>query len=148
MKNVSRSVARVEMPALSASGRFCTVARMRRPSEVNFRPAASAANAAIDSARMNSRDCGKANPRTSTGPDSHAGRGHVDAGGAEDVAGQLLQHQRDAPGHQQRVQRAVVHAAQQRRLEQHAEQAGDDEGDRQRHEQRQARRLPRTWLVT
>jgi hypothetical protein len=32
----------------------------------------------------------------------------------------------------------VVHAAQQRHLEQHAEQAGDDEGDRQRHEQRQA----------
>ena len=75
MKNVSRSVARVEMPALSASGRFCTVARMRRPSEVNFRPAASAANAAIDSTRMNSRDRGKANPRTSTGPDSHAGAG-------------------------------------------------------------------------
>jgi len=42
MKKVIRSVARVEMPIVSARSRFCTVARMRRPKEVYFSRAARA----------------------------------------------------------------------------------------------------------
>jgi hypothetical protein len=73
MKNVSRSVLRVETPTVSARSRFCTTARIRRPSGVAFSSSDRPTTAATASARMNSRAAGTwATPRL-TLPDSQVG---------------------------------------------------------------------------
>ena len=134
MKKVSRSVARVEMP--EHLGEVAVLHDGPDPAAQRGEPQrqrSAPATASTASARMNSRVRGKENPSSSTVPgEPGRARPRRTSGGAEDVAGQLLQHQRDAPGDQQRVQRPVVHPAQQRHLQQHAEQPADDERDRQR----------------
>jgi hypothetical protein len=55
MKKAVRSTREVEMPDTSARSRFCTTARIRRPSGVSRSVSDSATTAAIDSPRMNSR---------------------------------------------------------------------------------------------
>jgi hypothetical protein len=57
-------------------------------------------------------------------------------GRAEHGAHGLLQHQREAPGREQRFQRAAVEKADDAALDQHAEGAGDEERQRHRDQQR------------
>jgi hypothetical protein len=58
------------------------------------------------------------------------GRGDFHADGAEHVARGLLQDKADAPGRQQRVQRAGGKAVDDGEFQQAADNAGADEGDR------------------
>ena len=57
-------------------------------------------------------------------------------GRAEDGAHRLLQDQRQAPGREQRFQRAAVEEADDAALDQDADRAGDQEGQRHRDQQR------------
>jgi len=54
MKKVIRSTRLVETPMVSASARFWTVARIRRPKDVNFSSAARPARQASASTTVNS----------------------------------------------------------------------------------------------
>nr|BFF25737.1 hypothetical protein GCM10025732_37020 [Glycomyces mayteni] len=57
------------------------------------------------------------------------GDGHVHRGRPEDVAGGLLEDEADAEGDQERVERPVVEAPQEQRLQDQAHGAADEEAD-------------------
>ena len=112
----------------------------------------SATTATTASTRMNRRVFGTTAPRISTPPVSQLRCGDVDVRGAEDVPGQLLQHQPDARSDQQRVQRPGVHAADRAvtsRSDAHraADQEADEQGDEQRHRWRSTMTCCSTYAV-
>ncbi len=81
---------------------------------------------------MYSRSVVIVRPPSSNAPVIQAGVTTSRLFGAEDRAHRLLQHQRQAPGREQRLQRPAVEEADRPALDRDADDAGDEEGQRQR----------------
>ena len=71
-----------------------------------------------------------ARPPSSKAPDIQVGLPTSRLVGAEDGAHRLLQDQREAPGGEQRLERAAVEEADDAALDRDADRAGDEEGER------------------
>ena len=133
---VSASMRAVRMPIEAAIWRFCVTARISRPSRVKRSIASSA-----DEHRQREHD--DPHPVVGDGDAAELERAahprriaDLLVGRAERGAHRLLQDQRDAPGGEQRFQRAAVEEADDAALDQDADEARDQERERHRDEQR------------
>ena len=131
MKNVGGSTRPVCRPLTAARSRFCMTARIRRPCGAGPWTSQTIADHHDDEADDEQPGVGIVTPNISTLPLSHVGVVTSTVLGAEEVLGDLLQDQSDAEGHEQRVERAVVHPPQQQPLHQHADQPGRHERHRE-----------------
>ena len=111
-----RSTLRVETPIVSASSRFCTVARIWRPNELYFSTALSAANAAE---REHDREELAVRPLVAEHRDAARPASSAPSTGSpwapKMSLRELLQDQGDTDGRQQRVERPFVHPLDDRR---------------------------------
>ena len=133
----------VRTPMHAAIWRFCMTARMSKPSGVFVRsrwvPKMIGTAKAMTKSAIPAEDDVEDGPVTA---ESQAGRIDLHVVRAEGEAEELLQNERDAPGGEERFQRAAVKEADDAALQGDADQRRHDEAKRQRDEEVGIERRP------